>query len=324
MEAIPRMSVQRILITGASGCVGHYIVEDLMEKTGHELVLVLRDPAKLAIRPEWAARISVIAADMEALDAYRDRLAGIDAAMLVATSWGEGNAFRINCDANTALADALIAAGCKRIVYFSSASVLDADGNLLDAARDLGSEYIQSKYRLVELMEERAGQADMIGMFPTLVVGADPGKPASHFAKLIRQVRPWAWLMRRLRADGRFHIIHARDIATVARIMLSRPMTPGKPERVVLGNPSRSVNEFAAEFLAHLGKRPGRSIELRETMAEALIKFFRIQLSPWDRYCMHHRDLSHRVAVNPAAFGEPVHAPDLSAALTSIGIARRG
>lgn len=316
------MSRKRIFVTGASGCVGHYVVEEIMQNSDHELVLVLRDPGKLAIRPEWRERITVIEGDMTEAGRLGKEWGKVDAALLIATSWGEGNAFQINCDANLALADALIAAGCGRIVYFSSASVLDKQGAMLDAARDFGSEYIQSKYRLVEEMETRAGRAEIVGMFPTLVVGGDAGKPVSHFARLLRQARPWAWLVKRLRADGRFHIIHARDIAKITRAMVDGPLQ-ANPRRVVMGNPARTVNEFVAEFLIHIGKGTGRGIELKERYAEVLIKLFRIELSPWDRYCMHNRDLSHDVAVNPADFGETPYAPDLAAALDSIGIGRK-
>ena len=37
----------RIFITGASGCIGHYLVETLIENTDHELFLMMRNPAKL-------------------------------------------------------------------------------------------------------------------------------------------------------------------------------------------------------------------------------------------------------------------------------------
>ena len=58
-------------------------------------------------------------------------------------------------------------------------------------------------------------------------------------------------------------------------------------------------------------------------MAEALIKLFRIQLSPWDRYCMEHPDQSYPAAVNPAAFGLPVVMPDLGAGFATLGVAAK-
>ena len=40
---------QRIFITGASGCIGHYVLESLIDQSEHELFLLLRDPNKLQI-----------------------------------------------------------------------------------------------------------------------------------------------------------------------------------------------------------------------------------------------------------------------------------
>ncbi|WP_310413618.1 NAD-dependent epimerase/dehydratase family protein, partial [Chamaesiphon sp. OTE_8_metabat_110] len=39
----------RILVTGASGCVGHYISETLIQNTDHELFLFVRNPVKLQV-----------------------------------------------------------------------------------------------------------------------------------------------------------------------------------------------------------------------------------------------------------------------------------
>ena len=54
----------RILVTGASGCVGHYVSETLIQNTDHELFLCVRNPAKLNL--DLAARpgIHVITVDM--------------------------------------------------------------------------------------------------------------------------------------------------------------------------------------------------------------------------------------------------------------------
>jgi len=318
------MTRKRILITGASGCVGHYLVEDLLRNSEHELVLVLRDPAKLQLNVAGNERVRIIPADMTDVGSYAGNLGRIDAALLVAAAWGGNEAFAVNYTANLALADALIEQGCPRILYFSSASVLQAEGLMLPEAKLLGSDYIRSKYDLVEAMEKRAEGADIVGLFPTLVLGGDPDKPVSHFARLLRQAAPWAWLAKLLRADGKFHFIHARDIAIVARKLIDADFPAGIPQRIVLGNPAMTVNAFVDGFAAHIGaRRAPFTVTLRDSFAEFLIRVFRIKLSPWDRYCMEHRDLSFRDARNPAAFGEAAFTPDLPSALDSIGVTRR-
>jgi nucleoside-diphosphate-sugar epimerase len=313
---------KRILITGAAGCVGQYLVDELLSETPHELVLVVRNPAKLPEQVAASERVSVIAADVADLGSYRDRLGHIDAALLVAACWGGPDAFRVNVEANLALTDHLAANGGSRVFYFATGSVINAEGRMLPAARELGSEYIRSKYQLVEEIEKRADRIEIVGMYPTLILGGGTdGKPMSHFARLLIQVRPWMRLAQFLRADAKFHYVHARDIARTTRHLIDAPLDGfPNPRRIVLGNPAITVNQFIEQFSAHVGLRPPFTVTLRDWLAEWLIRVFRIELSPWDRYCMQHRDLSYRRVYNPADFGLPVHCPDVAAALAGIGI----
>ena len=314
-------TAKRILVTGASGCVGQYLVEELLAHTQHRLVLVVRNPGKLPAAVSSSPRVEVIEADVANVDGYRERLGRIDVAMLVAACWGGPDAFRVNVDANLALAGYLADNGGERVLYFATGSVIDADGRMLPPARELGSEYIRSKYRLVEEIEKLGDRIDIVGLYPTLILGGGDGKPMSHFAKLLREARPWAWLARFLRADGKFHFVHAQDIATVARHLADAPLDGlEKPRRLVLGNPANTVNEFIAGFTSYLGLRTPFTVTLKDWLAEGFIKVFRIELSPWDRYCMQHRDLSYRKVYGPADFGLPVACPDLGTALRLIGI----
>ncbi|MBO6719084.1 MAG: NAD(P)-dependent oxidoreductase [Rhizobiaceae bacterium] len=308
-------------MTGASGCVGHYLVEELVRGSEHELVLVLRNPGKLVLPPECADRVTIIEADVRDVDSYLDQLGHIDEAILAAACWGGPDTLPVNVHANKAIAEHLAAHGGHRVFYFSSASVLDRNAGLLQAAHDLGTEYIRSKYVLTEEMERLSGKIETIGVFPTLIVGGEKGKPMSHFANLLREVSRWAWLASFFRADGRFHFIHARDIARTVRILVDTDQIPLEhPARIVLGNPATTVNRFIEDFLRYRGIRNPLKVMLRESYAQILIKVFRIQLGPWDRYCMEHRDLSFQHAVNPDTLGAKTYCSDLKTALESIGI----
>jgi nucleoside-diphosphate-sugar epimerase len=327
----------RILITGAAGCVGHYLVEDLLERSAHHLVLLLRDPARLAIPDRHRDRVTVVRGDLRDRAAWADHLAGVEAALLVATAWGGAETRAITVEANLALADALIAAGCGHILYFATASVLARDATLLPEARRHGTDYIASKHELVEAMEARGGGGTRItGLFPTLVFGGGGTPPAgfeprpmSHLARLARQVRPWLWLIRRVTAEGRFHIIHAADIATVCRLLIEGAAppagaAPGAPgvARVVLGNPPLEVGGMIAELAAATGRRHRPLFRLTPANAGAFVRLFRIELTPWDRYLMQHPDQSYPGALCPAGLGAPMAMPSLTAGLHSIGIGR--
>ncbi|MCC0044245.1 MAG: NAD(P)-dependent oxidoreductase [Brucellaceae bacterium] len=312
---------KRILITGGSGCVGHYLVEELARETKHELVLVLRNPSKLQLAPELMERVTMIEADVKDTGAYLDKLGHIDTAILAAACWGGPDAPVVNVDAKVAITRHLAAHGASRVFYFSSASVLDHDGSMLQAAHDLGTEYIRSKYDQVVAMEALDVDIERVGIFPTLVVGGEEGKPMSHFANLLKEAAPWAWAASFFRADGKFHYIHTRDIARTMRILVDAKEIPGsKPARIVLGNAATTVDQFVGDFVKYRGIWNPLSIKLRDSYARVFIKLFRVQMEAWDRYCMEHRDLSFHHPVNPAVLGEEAYCSDLRSALASIGL----
>lgn len=301
--------------------MGHYLVEELARETKHDLVLVLRNPAKLQLAPEHMKRVTVIEADVKETGAYLDKLGHIDTAILAAACWGGPDAPVVNVDTKVAITRHLAAHGGSRVFYFSSASVLDHDGSMLQAAHDLGTEYIRSKYDQVVAMENMVEDIERIGIFPTLVLGGEEGKPMSHFAKLLKEAAPWAWAASFFRADGKFHYIHTRDIARTIRILVDAKDVPGgKPTRIVLGNRATTVDQFVDDFAKYRGIRNPVGIKLRDSYARVFIKLFRVQMEAWDRYCMEHRDLSFHHPVNPAVLGEEAYCSDLPSALASVGV----
>jgi nucleoside-diphosphate-sugar epimerase len=41
------MATKKVFITGASGCIGHYLIEHLIQETDWELYLLIRNPEQL-------------------------------------------------------------------------------------------------------------------------------------------------------------------------------------------------------------------------------------------------------------------------------------
>ena len=56
--------MKRILVTGASGCIGHYLSEALIQETEHELYLLVRNPNKLQLDTQSRPGITVLQGDM--------------------------------------------------------------------------------------------------------------------------------------------------------------------------------------------------------------------------------------------------------------------
>ena len=79
----------RILITGASGCVGQHIAKQLLEQSDAELLLWLRDPAKLTAVPANHPRITLLVSDLREQQAHADELATVTRVIHTATAWGD-------------------------------------------------------------------------------------------------------------------------------------------------------------------------------------------------------------------------------------------
>ena len=79
----------RILITGASGCVGQYICEWLYMNTKCFLLLWLRDPNKLTSIPIDNQRIKLLVGDLRNTDKFSTELSSVKRVIHTATAWGD-------------------------------------------------------------------------------------------------------------------------------------------------------------------------------------------------------------------------------------------
>ncbi|MCX5931426.1 MAG: NAD(P)H-binding protein, partial [Cyanobacteria bacterium] len=79
----------RILITGASGCVGQAIAEQLLANSDAELLLWLRDPDKLTAVPRQHPRITLLVGDLRELGPHAAAIASADRIIHTATAWGD-------------------------------------------------------------------------------------------------------------------------------------------------------------------------------------------------------------------------------------------
>ena len=136
---------KQILITGGTGCVGHYTVE-LLQKThpNDQLHLIVRDPQKFKGKHK---NVSLHTVAFDALEQLDNAIESVDILILIATHWGSWNKCKlINVDQSLGLCDWALQKGCQRILYFSTASILDEKGKAMSKAYDIGTSYVRSKY----------------------------------------------------------------------------------------------------------------------------------------------------------------------------------
>ena len=301
--------MKRIFITGASGCIGHYITETSIQNTDYELYLLVRNPDKLQFDYRSRSGIHILQGDMSRIEEHSGLLKKINIAILAATAWGgEEETYNINVVKTLKLINLLDPQVCQRVIYFSTASILDRNNQLLLAANQFGHDYIRTKYQCFLQLSQQAIADKIIAVFPTLVFGGDKNKPYSHLSAGISDVTKWIGLIRWFSLDGSFHFIHAKDIAEVIRYLVENPdfspqQEPGEVACMVLGNPAISVDRAIAEMSNYFNKKVYLRIPLYIWLANIFIKIFRIQMDAWSRFSLDYRHFTYANPFTPASFG---------------------
>lgn len=314
------MIQKRILVTGASGCIGHYISEALIQETDYELYLLVRNPKKLQVDTQFRPGITVLQGDMQTISQLADLLPTIDVAVLTATAWGGEQTFEINVSKTIELLNLLDPDRCEQVIYFSTASVLDSHNQPLKEAGEIGTDYIRSKYECLQKISQLPISSKITTVFPTLVLGGDSKKPYSHATSGIPEIAKYINLIRFLQADGSFHFIHGKDIASVVKYLIVNPPQEASPRKLVLGQKRLTANQAIEQVCAYLGKKIYFRIPLSISLANIIIAVFRIQMAAWDRFCMNYRHFTYDTVINPNTFGLPNYCATMSDVLKISGV----
>jgi hypothetical protein len=84
------------------------------------------------------------------------------------------------------------------------------------------------------------------------------------------------------------------------------------------------VNQAVEEVCDYLGQRILFRVPLSFGLADVIIKLFRIQMAPWDYFCLQYRHFVYEDAVSPASFGLEAYCPTLADLLRVHGVLPRG
>ena len=325
------MKKTQILITGASGCVGQYTAAWLLKNSEADLLLWLRDPAKLKAIDPNNPRIKLLVGDLRESNLFTNELAAVNRVIHTATAWGDPRrAFEVNVKAVKSLISHLNPSVLEQVIYFSTASILNKDLQPLPEAFSCGTEYIQSKAQCLKELEDHPIANKIIAVFPTLVFGGRVDNssefPTSYLTGGLTKAINWVWLARWIRAYSRFHFIHAADIAFICGQLATTPhqlnQVPGQGalKRLVLAQPSITIDQ-AVDILARWkGLQPTPRIPLWGWLVKLLIKVLPLQLTDWDRFSIKHRHFDHAPITNPELLGGHSHARTLDAVLIDSGL----
>ena len=175
-------------------------------------------------------------------------LAKCDYLIHIATVWGYNLAdnLRINKIRTLEMLDALEPTKVKKIIYFSTASILTQNNQLSPAAKTEGTPYVKSKYHGYLALKEHPLADKIVTLFPTVVLGGSEQHPFSHISQGLLDIKKKAYDGRDyLKCQDRF-TLHGIDIAK----MVSINMTHDVPNDVVIGNQEITFTDAFYELAA--------------------------------------------------------------------------
>jgi NADH dehydrogenase len=236
-----------VLVTGASGFVGSYVVPELAA-SGHRVVALVRSAeagAALERRlPAGAAgSVELRTGDVVDPSSLAPALAGVDAVVhlvAIARDWNGGkDLLRVNLDGTQNVIAAMEAAGVRRLVHLGALGVEDRE--------ELN--YAKSKARAEAAV--RASALDWTILKPSLLFG-----PRDGFFNIVADLVRIPFPIVPVPGSGksRFQPIHVADVALGVRLALERPETVG--QAFELGGPRIwTYREITEEVAGALGKR---------------------------------------------------------------------
>lgn len=288
--------MKKIFITGISGCVGHYVFDVLKNNPNYQLFLLVRDEKRLRFDPQQFSNVTIIKGDLERIDRHAYILKQVDYLIHLAAQWGgrEGN-----YDYTLNLLKLLDPDKCEKVIYFSTASILDQNNQAIPEAEKYGTHYIYSKYKLHQQLPKLKIYPKVITLFPTWVLGGDKNHPYSHASQGIVEIKKWLWLLRFLTVDASFHFIHAADIAKIVGYLLENET---KEKEFVLGNDNITASNFIRQTCVFFKTKVYFQISIPLWLIKALAKVSGNKLHPWDLFCFEKKYFQHKT-VNAASFG---------------------
>lgn len=221
-----------ILLTGATGFLGQYLIDSLLA-AGHEVRVLVRGANERKL-PAWAKLVEVVDGDILDPLVLHKSLEGIDAvvhaaAMVSFAKRDTEKLLKINVEGTANLVDACLEVGQPRFVHVSSiASIGRTSGNdLADEDTPWLPQQAQSAYAKSKRKAERevyrgmAEGLDVVMVNPGVILGAGDwtkGTP-QLFASVHKGLRYCP--------NGRNGWVGAKDVAEACRHLLEGPIYNG-------------------------------------------------------------------------------------------------
>ncbi len=250
-----------IVVTGANGLLGSYVVRRLLA-SNIPFVALKREESDISCLADVNDKINWIEADVtdpDALfEAFSTATGVIHSAALVSYHQRDADLMKaINVGGTRNVVNACLSAGVKRLLYVSSVAaigkekgqkVVDEESKWIEG--NLVSNYAESKYQAE--LEVWRGQEEGLS---TVVVNPSVILAPADWNKSSAQLFKYAWQERPFYTDGSFSAVDVRDVAFCIVKLFQSTI---EAERFILTNGPISYFDFFSKAAAHFEKRaPG-------------------------------------------------------------------
>lgn len=215
-----------ILVTGATGIVGHFIVKDLIT-TGHKVRAIKRAGSNIESLAQWSKNIEWVEADLLDLSALEKAFIGVDrvvhcAALVSFHQEDKAEMMNINVNGTANMVNLALDNNVQKFVHVSSVAALGRkpNNNIIDEntkweASENNTNYAESKY-LGELEVWRAQEEGLptIIVNPSIILG--PGDWNSSSMQLFKYVKEGALFY----PGGEMNFVDVRDVSNIIEILL--------------------------------------------------------------------------------------------------------
>jgi farnesol dehydrogenase len=256
-----------IFLTGASGYLGGRLAARFAAD-GHELTLLLRDPARAPRLPGVTYRTVIGDLDDPHPDAARRlaaAMAGHDAVVHTAAmvrNWAKDAAAfeRINVGGSWTMCEAAMAAGVGRFLYTSSFFALgpSPDGRPVDESAlsappppRFFNEYHSTKFRAARLLSDFVPRGlPLVTVIPTVIFGPGAETDGNHVARILRWLQRGQFPGHLGGARYRWNLAFVEDVVNGHALALAKGRTG---EAYILGGHDRPLRGLAEEAARQLG-----------------------------------------------------------------------
>ncbi len=279
---------------------------------------MVRDPNKLPLSIQKDKRVKLIVCDIRQCREYSKEISQVNYLIHTATAWGDPKrAHEVNITAFETLIGMLNQKKLEKIIYFSTASILNKETELMRESLTYGTEYIQTKYKCFERLKRSSYAEKTFAVFPTLVFGGTLNRrskyPVSYLTGGLKEINKWLWLARFIKIDSKFHFIHANDIAQICGFLINNHTDDRYKgfQKYVLGQKYISIDNAINILLERSKMKRYFSLTLTKKVINILLRVLPIQTTPWDSFSIKKYDFNHEPITNPETFNLKSHAKTL-------------